>query len=945
MLAILFAHAFAAVLAPAVVRTMGRNAFLPLSLVPAASLVWVIANWNTEQSLHITWAPGLSMNIDMRFDSLAAIMSALILGIGTLVLIYCARYFQDGDTRLGIFAAEMVAFSGAMFGLVTSDNMLILYTFWELTTVLSFLLVGHYAERASSRRAATQALLVTTAGGLAMLVGFIILGQVGGSYQLSVLLENPPDGVLAAVGVVLVLTGALSKSAIIPMHFWLPGAMAAPTPVSAYLHAAAMVKAGIYLIARLAPGFADSGPWRVTVLTLGLGTMILGGWRAMRAFDLKLILAFGTVSQLGFLTVLVGTGSRDAALAGITLVVAHAMFKACLFMVVGIIDHTTGTRDIRKLAHLGPAAPVLCIVAIGAAASMAGLPPFLGFVGKEAALEAVATTSVLNPTVRVLVLAGIVLGSILTVAYSIRFVWGAFARKQLAEPSAAVQKMHRASPLFLAVPALLSAAGLVTGLISPVLDTLLVAYADTLPGPQGYHLGLWHGFGLALWLTVLVIGSGVALYLVHRRISRLRFERPLLGNAERIYDATLRGMDTLSIRLTGTTQRGSLPLTQASILVTLVLLPTILLLLGTDTSVSLHVWESPVQFAVGLIMISAALAATVMRNRLASVILVGVTGYGCGVIFALDGAPDLALTQFLVETLTLVIFVLVLRKLPAEIDERQSVGFKPARAALGVAVGAAVTALGAFAISARSAEPISVQMPDLAYHVGNGKNVVNVLLVDIRAWDTLGEISVLLVAATGVASLVFRTRRFGTAPRVADAPSFAPTPETTWLLGGDLIDPRHRSLILEVTTRMVFPTMMVLSVYFFFSGHNAPGGGFAGGLTAGLALVLRYLAGGRYELGETVPIDAGKILGLGLIFSAGTALASVFLGAPALSSATIEMTLPLLGDIKLVTALFFDLGVYLIVVGLVLDVLRSLGARLDAEVENLPEPGRQVTTR
>ncbi|WP_137875627.1 Na+/H+ antiporter subunit A [Rhodococcus sp. Q] len=945
MLAILFAHAFAAVLAPAVVRTMGRNAFLPLSLVPAASLVWVIANWNTEQSLHITWAPGLSMNIDMRFDSLAAIMSALILGIGTLVLIYCARYFQDGDTRLGIFAAEMVAFSGAMFGLVTSDNMLILYTFWELTTVLSFLLVGHYAERASSRRAATQALLVTTAGGLAMLVGFIILGQVGGSYQLSVLLENPPDGVLAAVGVVLVLTGALSKSAIIPMHFWLPGAMAAPTPVSAYLHAAAMVKAGIYLIARLAPGFADSGPWRVTVLTLGLGTMILGGWRAMRAFDLKLILAFGTVSQLGFLTVLVGTGSRDAALAGITLVVAHAMFKACLFMVVGIIDHTTGTRDIRKLAHLGPAAPVLCIVAIGAAASMAGLPPFLGFVGKEAALEAVATTSVLNPTVRVLVLAGIVLGSILTVAYSIRFVWGAFARKQLAEPSAAVQKMHRAGPLFLAVPALLSAAGLVTGLISPVLDTLLVAYADTLPGPQGYHLGLWHGFGLALWLTVLVIGSGVALYLVHRRISRLRFERPLLGNAERIYDATLRGMDTLSIRLTGTTQRGSLPLTQASILVTLVLLPTILLLLGTDTSVSLHVWESPVQFAVGLIMISAALAATVMRNRLASVILVGVTGYGCGVIFALDGAPDLALTQFLVETLTLVIFVLVLRKLPAEIDERQSVGFKPARAALGVAVGAAVTALGAFAISARSAEPISVQMPDLAYHVGNGKNVVNVLLVDIRAWDTLGEISVLLVAATGVASLVFRTRRFGTAPRVADAPSFAPTPETTWLLGGDLIDPRHRSLILEVTTRMVFPTMMVLSVYFFFSGHNAPGGGFAGGLTAGLALVLRYLAGGRYELGETVPIDAGKILGLGLIFSAGTALASVVLGAPALSSATIEMTLPLLGDIKLVTALFFDLGVYLIVVGLVLDVLRSLGARLDAEVENLPEPGRQVTTR
>lgn len=926
---------------------MGRNAFLPLSLVPALSLVWVIANWNTEQTLHIAWAPGLSMDIDMRFDPLAAIMSVLILGIGTLVLIYCARYFQSDEPRLGIFAAEMVAFSGAMFGLVTSDNMLILYTFWELTTILSFLLVGHYAERASSRRAATQALLVTTAGGLAMLVGFIILGQVGGSYQLSVLVENPPDGWLSAVGVVLVLVGALSKSAIIPMHFWLPGAMAAPTPVSAYLHAAAMVKAGIYLIARLAPGFADSGPWRVTVMTLGLGTMLLGGWRAMRAFDLKLILAFGTVSQLGFLTILVGTGTHDAALAGIALVVAHAMFKAALFMVVGIIDHTTGTRDIRKLAHLGKAAPVLCVVAIAAAASMAGLPPFFGFVGKEGALEAIATASVLNPTIRTLELAGIVAGSILTVAYSIRFVWGAFGRKQLKRPSPAVASMHAPGPLFLASPTLLAVAGLATGLIAPVMDTLLNTYADSLPTyGHDYHLALWHGFGLALWLTVLVVVAGVGVYLAHRRISQLKFEHAPLGNAEKIYDATLRGMDTLSMRLTGTTQRGSLPLTQATILVTLVLLPTILLVLGTDSGMRLRLWESPIQFAVGLIMIAAALAATVMRNRLAAVILVGVTGYGCGVIFALDGAPDLALTQFLVETLTLVIFVLVLRKLPAETDERQSVGFKPARALLGVAVGATVTALGAFAMNARSTEPISIHMPDLAYHVGNGKNVVNVLLVDIRAWDTLGEISVLLVAATGVASLVFRTRRFGTAPRVSDAPSFEPSAtETTWLLGGDLIDPRHRSLILEVTTRMVFPTMMVLSVYFFFSGHNAPGGGFAGGLTAGLALVLRYLAGGRYELGETVPIDAGKILGLGLIFSAGTALTSLFLGAPVLSSATIEVTLPLLGDIKLVTALFFDLGVYLIVVGLVLDVLRSLGARLDAEVENRPEHGERVIVR
>lgn len=939
MLAILIAHTVAAVFAPLLVRWWGRNAFFPLALVPLASLVWVFANWNTEQSLDIEWVPGLSMNFDMRFDSLAAIMSLLVLGIGALILVYCARYFEDDEPRLGIFAAEMVAFSGAMFGLITSDNMLVLYIFWEITTVLSFLLVGHYAERASSRRAATQALLVTTAGGLAMLVGIIILGQVAGTYNLSEIIADAPSGWLPGVAIVLILVGALSKSAIVPLHFWLPGAMAAPTPVSGYLHAAAMVKAGIYLVARLAPGFADSGPWRATIITLGLLSMILAGWRALRAFDLKLILAFGTVSQLGFLMVLVGIGTEKAMLAGLTMVIAHAMFKAALFMVVGIIDHTTGTRDIRKLAHLGKKVPILGGIAALAAASMAGLPPFLGFVGKETALSAVIGTPALNPTVSVLVVIGLVVGSILTVTYSIRFVWGAFGRKQLKRPSPAVKNMHAPSALFLAAPAFLAVLGAVAGIFSPVVDHIVSPYARTVDsyGQAAYHLALWHGVNLPLGLTVIVVTGGVGLFVAHRMVNRLKFEHPPLGNADRVYDSVLKGMDTISIRLTGTTQRGSLPLTQGTILLTLVLLPMIVLAVGAEPDLDFVLFETPMQIVVSLIMISGALGATVMRNRLASVVLVGLTGYGCGVIFAVHGAPDLALTQFLVETLTLVVFVLVLRKLPAEVDDRGSAGSRLPRAVLSIAVGATVTVLGAFAMNARNSTPISLQLPDAAYLLGDGKNIVNVLLVDIRAWDTMGEVSVLLVAATGVASLVFRNRRFGTAPRVADAPATGADngigSDTTWLLGGDLIDPRHRSLVLEVTTRLIFPTIMVLSVYFFFSGHNAPGGGFAGGLTAGLALVLRYLAGGRYELGEAVPIDAGKILGAGLVFAVGTAISSMFLGAPALSSATLELTLPVLGDIKLVTALFFDLGVYLIVVGLVLDVLRSLGARLDAQVE------------
>jgi multicomponent Na+:H+ antiporter subunit A len=951
MLAILLAHAVATAVAPLLVYRWGRMAFYPLALVPLGSLGWVALNWpapgKAPPAVDIPWMPELSMNITLRFDALTAIISVLVLGIGALVLFYCATYFhhQDGHTekRLPSFAAELVAFSGTMFGLVCSDNMLLLYIFWELTSVLSFLLVGHYAERVTSRRAATQALLVTTFGGLAMLVGIIVLGNLSGTYRLSELVAAPPAGLAATVGVVLVLIGALSKSAIVPMHFWLPGAMAAPTPVSAYLHAAAMVKAGVYLIARMTPGFADTPMWRPVVITLGLLTMLLAGWRAVREYDLKLILAFGTVSQLGFITVMVGAGGRDLMLAGLAMLCAHAMFKAALFMVVGVIDHTTGTRDVRRLAWLGERNPALMVIAVGATASMAALPPFFGFVAKEADFETVLHSASLGDAAP-FVLAGVVLGSVFTTIYSLRFIWGAFGRNGRPAPSTRVAEMHTAPKAFLAAPALLAAAGLIFGLWPSPLDHALDGYAETVPGEGDYHLALWHGLNLPLLLSALVLATGVAIYLARGNLWWLLTERKPLGNADRIYDAVLRGADVLSVRLTAATQRGSIPATQSAILTTLVLVPIAVLTLGARDRPDFALWGSPIQVIVGLIVLAAAIGTTVLRNRLAAVLLVGVTGYGCGAIFAFHGAPDLALTQFLVETLTLVIFVLVLRTLPAEADAGPMRRFRLPRAALALAVGATVTTLAVYAMSARTGIPIATLIPDAAYYRGHGANAVNVLLVDIRAWDTMGEIMVLLVAATGVASMVFRHRRFGTPPRVADAgqtdigrlPTIPYSPavgDVTWLRGSEVRDPRHRSLILEVATRVIFPLIMVLSAYFFFAGHNTPGGGFAGGLTAGLALVLRYLAGGRYELGETLPLDAGKILGVGLAFSAGTAVASLLVGAPALSSALIEVDLPVLGTVKFVTALFFDLGVYLVVVGLVLDVLRSLGARIDVETQ------------
>ncbi len=957
MLAILAAHAVATVLAPVLVHRWGRRAFYPLALVPLGSLVWVAGHWpgsGPGQRLTVPWVPDLSMDITLRFDALAAIMSVLVLGVGALVLFYCADYFHhhDGHTekRLPSFAAELVAFSGAMFGLVTSDNMLVLYVFWEITTVLSFLLVGHYAERATSRRAATQALLVTTLGGLAMLVGIVVIGNRAGTFLISELVADPPTGVAASVAVVLILVGALSKSAIVPLHFWLPGAMAAPTPVSAYLHAAAMVKAGVYLIARLTPGFADAPEWRPTVISLGLLTMLLAGWRAMREYDLKLILAFGTVSQLGLITVMVGAGGSEMMLAGLAMLCAHAMFKAALFMVVGIIDHATGTRDIRRLAWLGDRSRPLLLIACCAAASMAALPPFLGFIAKEADFETVLHSPTLGAAAP-LVLAGIAAGSVLTTVYSLRFVFGAFGRKGLPKPSTRVSEMHRPETLFLLPPAILAGAGLLFGLWPQGLDDVLGDYADTVPDPAGYeadyHLALWHGLNLPLLLSLVVLGSGIAIYVSRGRLRRARLAFLPLANADRIYDAVLRGLDIMSVRLTAVTQRGSIPATQSVILSTLVLVPLAVLALGARDRPHFALWESPPQAVVGALMLAAAFAATVMRNRLAAVLLVGVTGYGCGVIFAFHGAPDLALTQFLVETLTLVVFVLVLRVLPAETGGADIRRFRVPRAALAVAVGATVTTLAAFAMAARSGRPIADLLPDAAYLRGHGANTVNVLLVDIRAWDTLGEISVLLVAATGVASMVFRNRRFGAAPRVADvrdagqpdigklAVSTTNSPaagDVTWLRGSELRDPRNRSLVLEVATRLIFPVMMVLSAYFFFAGHNTPGGGFAGGLMAGLALVLRYLAGGRYELGEALPFDAGKILGAGLMLSAGTAAASLLAGAPVLSSALIQFDVPVLGSVKFVTALFFDMGVYLIVVGLVLDVLRSLGAQIDVEL-------------
>jgi multicomponent Na+:H+ antiporter subunit A len=940
VLALLVVYGLVALALPPLSRRLGPRVFLVAALVPAAAFVVallaapvVLGGGIVEQVL--PWVPQLDLAIAVRLDTLSWVLALIVTGVGALVLVYCWRYFDDDAPNLGRFAAELLAFAGAMYGLVIADDVYALFIFWEATSVLSFLLIGHRTFSVTSRGAALQALLVTTFGGLAMLVGLVLLAVHTGTSRLSAIVAAAPSGTLVTVAIMLILVGALSKSAILPFHFWLPGAMAAPTPVSAYLHAAAMVKAGIYLVARLAPGFASTPGWHEVLTGLGVATMLLGGVIALRQSDLKLLLAYGTVSQLGFLLVVLSVGTQAAALAGLALLVGHALFKSTLFLVVGIIDHEAGTRDLGKLSGLGRASPALAITATLAVASMAGLPPLIGFVAKEAALTALLESA--TDALGWFAIVGVAVGSALTVAYGARFLWGAFATKPGVQP----RQLARQKSAFLAAPAILALCGLALGLAAPLVDAALAGYADGFPtGEHPYHLALWHGLEPALGISALTVAAGLGLFAIGVRIART--PAPLRGRvtAAAAYAATMRGIDRVAARTTSLTQRGSLPFYLAVILGVFVIAVGSALALNRSWPDEIRWWDSPGQLVISAIIIIAAIAATRAGKRFQAVVLVGVTGYGMSALFALQGAPDLALTQILVEVVTLVAFVLVLRRLPARLGEAHGSHHRGLRAAIGIAVGVIMSVVAVVALGARVDSPISLEWPNLAFEQAHGSNVVNVALVDLRGWDTMGELSVVIAAATGVASLIFISGRADNLPRVSRSAARRTIRErmhraqgtsnrSSWLLAGRTLDPRNRSILLEVVVRLIFHAIMVISVYLLLVGHNAPGGGFAGGLVAGMALVARYLAGGAEELGAAAPIDAGKLLGAGLALAVGTALVPLFFGADALTSTWFEFDLGVFGQLDFVTSTIFDIGVYLVVIGLVLDVLRSLGAQVD----------------
>ncbi len=606
---------------------------------------------------------------------------------------------------------------------------------------------------------------------------------------------------------------------------------------------------------------------------------------------------------------------------------------------------------------------------------MAGIPPLAGFVAKESVFEAFVhygTDAAAGPW-GLVILAGLVVGSILTFAYSARFMWGAFAVK----PGVEATPFKAVKPAFLAAPAILSLLTIVYGLWPAPVDAWIQPYAALFvpaggdPAAAG-HLALWHGVTPALGLTALTFALGLAMFYGRNAVSRAQGLVPGWVDGDRAYQLTIGALDDVAVWVTGRTQRGSLFFYLAVILTVAFVLPlTALLLANKPLPGGLYFIDpgSPLQPVVGAGIVIGALAAVRANKRFLAVLMVSVTGYGIALMFALQGAPDLALTQMLVETIILVAFVLAMRSLPAELRDRTGGRYRVIRVIIGAAFGVTMIFVAIYALGARVATPVSLEFPRLAYEGGGGLNVVNVTLVDIRAWDTFGEISVLALAATGVASLIFvrgRGDRIGLSASVAEGTvgrragvagntrdnaalamsrRFAASARDAWLVAGRTMAPERRSIIFEVVTRLIFHSIIVFSIYLLLAGHNLPGGGFAGGLTAGLALTIRYLAGGRFELREATPVSAGALLGIGLATAAASGVAPLLLGGQVFQSAVIELWLPVFGDIKFVTSTIFDIGVYIVVVGLALDVLRSLGAKIDEHFEEQPDeqPGAERT--
>ncbi len=745
MLALVVGHALLALVLVSARHRVGRSAFLIGALGPAATLGYAITRLpetldGATITSRVAWVPSLDLTFDLALDAYGSVFLLVIGGAGVAIFLHAARYF-DGSAKAATFAGTMTLFAGAMTGIVVSDHLLSVFVFWELTTITSYLLIGYSDHLARARSAALHAALVTGAGGLALLGGLVILAQESGTYLISEMSATLEAGPVTTVAFALILLGAITKSAQFPFHGWLPGAMAAPTPASAFLHSATMVKAGIFLVGKV--GFlavAATEWWFTTVAVIGFTTMIIGGWTALRQNDLKLLLAYGTVSQLGFLFVLIGAGERNLVFGGLALLVAHAAFKASLFMTVGVIDKLTGTRDLRLLDGLRTSQPVVFWTAIAATASMSALPLTFGFAAKEAAFDALIDR---GPTLIIVA----TLASALTVTYSIRFLVGAFGAASSREEPATAPTGTRWG--LIGPASVLAAVGIGLGLVPSWTKGLFESAGAAVPGSVSSKLAVWPGFVPALAFSLASLAIGAAIAFTPRLIDAISGSQQTLPAADAVFANSVRRLITGADRVSGTIQNGSLPAYLGTILFVAVALPMTALVDVQDLEVPAI--GSGIETLIALVILAATIGLVGVRRRFAAIILLGAVGYGLAGLYLLLGGPDLAVTQLLVETLVIGLFALVLRRLPAGFARLR---LQPIRVAVAAAVATFVFILG-LGFASTTPEPVATQ-EYLARSVSEaqGQNVVNVILVDFRGLDTLGEITVLAIAAIGAAGLV-----------------------------------------------------------------------------------------------------------------------------------------------------------------------------------------------
>ena len=956
-----FAGSLLAALMPTHARTAAAGW---AALVSLAALVWVallFPTLQTGQVLHeeYRWIPSAGINFSVRMDGFAWMFAMLVTGIGLLVALY-ARYYMSKNDPVPRFFSFFLAFMGAMLGVVLSGNVVQLVFFWELTSLFSFMLIGYWYHRKDARRGARMALTVTGAGGLAMLAGMLMLGHIAGSYQLDVILgagERIRAHPLYTPMLVLVLLGAFTKSAQFPFHFWLPRAMAAPTPVSAYLHSATMVKAGVFLLARLWPALSGTEQWFWLVGGAGVVTLVLGAYFAMFQNDLKGLLAYSTISHLGLITLLLGLNRDLAAVAAVFHIMNHATFKASLFMAAGIIDHETGTRDMRRLSGLWKAMPITGTLAFVASAAMAGVPLMNGFLSKEmffAETVDLSSTPLLDYGLPV----AATLAGIFAVVYSLRFSVGVFlgppARHLPLEPHEPVRWMR--VPIEILVLLCIVVGIFPQWSIGPALD---VAARPVVGGAMPpFSLAIWHGFNKPLVMSLIALGGGIALYLLLRRgVVAGRFKHaPLLGlNGQRLFESTLYGLDRAS--------RWAL-----AVLSTYRLQPQMLLMvLAAIVFASVALWAGgiswgdrprvPGNLEFALLWVLGCVAALAAANqakfhRLAALILLGAVGLAVSLTFLWFSAPDLALTQLTVEVVTTVLFLLGLRWLPKRRpEEAEHLGLRVrARRArdfvVSLVAGGGMAVL-AYAMMTRPApQSISPFFIDRSLPEGGGTNVVNVMLVDFRAFDTMGEITVLGIVGLTVYALL---RRFRPPREMAALPpqQRAVPPD----LVSDLINPRTAQdtalgymMVPAVLVRLLLPIAVVIALYFFMRGHNLPGGGFVAGLCVAIAFLTQYIVAGTHWVEAHLQLKVIRWIALGMLAAVATGLGSLWFGYPFLTSHTAHVTLPGLGEVHFASAMLFDVGVFAVVVGATLLILTALAHQSVRGHRRAPEKTVTATT-